>query len=102
MTTNDRPGLGEHAHLAAREAALLFWRAVLLRCPRCGKGPLFRRGYAMYERCPVCGWLYEREEGYWTGAMAVNLVVAELIVTAVVVPLSAYLALNHLSLWPLV
>jgi uncharacterized protein (DUF983 family) len=102
MTPEDRPGLGEHARLAAREAMLLFLRALLLRCPRCGNGRLFRRGYAMYERCPVCGWRYEREEGYWTGAMAVNLIVAELIVTAVAVPFSAYLAINHLSLLPLV
>lgn len=98
----DRPGLGEHAHLAAREAALLFLRALRLRCPRCGKGRLFRRGYTMEEHCAVCGWRFEREEGYWTGAMAVNLVVAELIVTALAVPFSAYLALTHQSLVPLV
>jgi uncharacterized protein (DUF983 family) len=101
MIDDDRPTLSEHAHLAAGEVALLLWRALLLRCPRCGKGPLFRRGYAMYERCPVCGWRYEREEGYWTGAMAVNLVISELIVTAVVVPVSAYLAITHQSLLPL-
>jgi len=41
----------------------------------------------MYERCSVCGWKFEREEGYWTGAMGINLVVTELLVTAgVVVP----------------
>lgn len=68
---------------------ILFVRGLLLRCPRCGKGKLFRRGFAMYEKCPVCGWHYEREEGYWTGAMAVNLVVSELIVAAVVIPLAA-------------
>ncbi len=102
MTPDDRPSLGEHARLGAQEAALLFLRALLLRCPRCGQGRLFRRGYVMYEQCLVCGWRYEREEGYWTGAMAVNLIVSELIVTAVVVPLSAYLALSHQSLLPLV
>jgi uncharacterized protein (DUF983 family) len=102
MTLEDRPGLGEHAQLALREALRLLPRALLLRCPRCGKGRLFRRGFTMEERCAVCGWRYEREEGYWTGAMAVNLVVAELIVTAIAVPFSAYLALTHQSLAPLV
>lgn len=68
---------------------ILFVRGLFLRCPHCGKGKLFRRGFAMYEKCPVCGWRYEREEGYWTGAMAVNLVVSELIVAAVVIPLAA-------------
>ena len=70
-------------------------RGLLLRCPYCGKGKLFRRGFKMYERCPVCGWRYEREEGYWTGAIAVNLVVTELLIALVVVPLAVWLALNH-------
>jgi uncharacterized protein (DUF983 family) len=69
-------------------ALTLFWRATLLRCPRCGKAPLFRSGYTTYRRCPVCQWRFEREEGYWTGAMAVNLVVAELLIAAVVIPLA--------------
>jgi uncharacterized protein (DUF983 family) len=68
---------------------LLVWRGLRQRCPRCGVGKLFKRGFTMYERCPHCGWLYEREEGYWTGAIAVNLIVTELIVAAFVVPLAA-------------
>jgi hypothetical protein len=47
----------------------------------------------MYERCPVCGWRYEREEGYWTGAIAINLVITELLIALVAVPLAIYLAL---------
>jgi uncharacterized protein (DUF983 family) len=43
-------------------------------CPRCRRGPIFRlplwRGpLATYERCPVCGLKYEREPGYFLGAM---------------------------------
>ncbi|MFL5592948.1 MAG: DUF983 domain-containing protein [Ktedonobacteraceae bacterium] len=68
-------------------------RGLLLRCPYCGKGKLFRKGFAMYERCPVCGWRFEREEGYWTGAVAVNLVVTELLIALVAVPLAVALAL---------
>ncbi len=70
-------------------------RALFLRCPNCGKGKLFRRGFTMYERCPVCGWSFEREEGYWTGAVAVNLVVTELLVTLLVVPLAVWLAITQ-------
>lgn len=66
---------------------LLLWRATTLRCPVCGKGKLYSGVFAMYERCPHCGWRFEREEGYWTGAMAVNLVVTELLIAAFVVPL---------------
>jgi uncharacterized protein (DUF983 family) len=44
------------------------------RCPRCRQGPIFRaplwRGFlAMHERCAVCGLKYEREPGYFLGAM---------------------------------
>ncbi|HYW43295.1 MAG TPA: DUF983 domain-containing protein [Bryobacteraceae bacterium] len=43
-------------------------------CPRCRTGPIFRaplwRGFlSMHERCPVCGLKYEREPGYFLGAM---------------------------------
>ena len=66
---------------------LLIWRGVRLRCPRCGQGKLYRRliTMKMYERCQHCDWRFEREEGYWTGAMALDLVVAELVAAAYVV-----------------
>ncbi|MFI5274381.1 MAG: DUF983 domain-containing protein [Ktedonobacterales bacterium] len=64
-------------------------RGLRQRCPRCGRGKLFKHGFTMYERCPSCGWVYEREEGYWTGAVAVNLVLTELIAAAIVIPLAA-------------
>jgi uncharacterized protein (DUF983 family) len=67
---------------------VMLWRGLRLRCPNCGRGHLFRRGYTMYERCPVCGWRFEREEGYWTGAIAVNLVVTEFCVTVAVVAMA--------------
>jgi uncharacterized protein (DUF983 family) len=50
-------------------------RAILhQRCPRCRQGPIFRvplwRGpLTIWERCPVCGLKYEREPGYFLGAM---------------------------------
>lgn len=69
---------------------LLLWRGVRLRCPRCGQGRLYRRLLTMTleEHCQHCGWRFEREEGYWTGAMAVDLVIAELLAAAYVVTLS--------------
>jgi uncharacterized protein (DUF983 family) len=47
-------------------------RAVRLRCPRCGRGQLYDGWLSMHERCAVCGLLYEREQGYFVGAMYVN------------------------------
>jgi len=36
------------------------WRR---RCPRCGEGPLFRRGIKTYERCSACDLLFQRDRG---------------------------------------
>ena len=41
----------------------------LMRCPRCRKGPVFSGFLRTRERCPVCGLVYERAPGYFTGAM---------------------------------
>jgi uncharacterized protein (DUF983 family) len=50
-------------------------------CPRCREGAIFRlpvwRGYlAMHERCPVCGLRFEREPGYFLGALYVSYAVS--------------------------
>ena len=46
-------------------------RAVARRCPRCGGRDLFPRYLTMVEDCPTCGHHFEREPGYWIGAMIV-------------------------------
>jgi uncharacterized protein (DUF983 family) len=55
--------------------ALMMWRGATRRCPRCGTGHLFRRWFSMVPVCPGCGIKFEREQGYWTGAIAVNTVI---------------------------
>ncbi|HEU5287326.1 MAG TPA: DUF983 domain-containing protein [Candidatus Limnocylindria bacterium] len=47
-----------------------------LRCPRCLEGRVWRGFLDMHERCAVCGLVYEREPGYFTGAMVVSYVIA--------------------------
>ncbi len=47
------------------------------RCPRCRTGTIFRysifRGFPkMHDRCPVCDLRFEREPGYFLGAMYVS------------------------------
>ena len=47
------------------------------RCPRCRVGSIFLysifRGFPrMHERCPVCDLRFEREPGYFLGAMYVS------------------------------
>jgi uncharacterized protein (DUF983 family) len=47
-------------------------RALRLRCPRCGRAPLFRGWFAMNTVCAVCDLRFERAQGYWVGAIYVN------------------------------
>jgi uncharacterized protein (DUF983 family) len=47
-------------------------RAMGLRCPRCGRSPLFTGLVRMVPRCPVCGLAFEREAGYFIGAIYIN------------------------------
>ncbi len=58
-------------------------RGARLRCPRCGGGGLFAGWFRMHAACPTCGLDFEREEGYWTGAVMVNLAVTEAIFVVV-------------------
>lgn len=43
----------------------------------------------MHEQCQLCHFHYEREVGYYSGAMALDLIFCELLVVAIVVPLAA-------------
>ena len=63
-----------------RRAARLFGRALLLQCPNCGGGPIFRSWFRMRPYCPACGLPLERgEEGYQVGSYMFNIVASELI-----------------------
>lgn len=52
-------------------------RGLRKRCPNCGLGKAFRGFFTMNASCDVCGYRFEREEGYWTGAMIVNIAACE-------------------------
>lgn len=81
---------------SATRLARVVGRAIRLRCPRCGLGPLFgarepggrradgERGaargtlrwlgewFAMQPACRVCGLRFERAQGYFVGAIYIN------------------------------
>ncbi|MFN8572261.1 MAG: DUF983 domain-containing protein [Gemmatimonadaceae bacterium] len=59
-------------------AARLIARALTLRCPACGGGPVLRHWLAMREQCGNCGLALERgERDYFIGSMMWNLVLSE-------------------------
>src|SRR5215470_11345385 len=63
--------MGEPAFGRARVRRIA-GRALGLRCPRCGRSPLYAGWFRMHERCAACGLRYEREQGYFVGAIYVN------------------------------
>ena len=46
-------------------------RAFARRCPWCGGRGVFASFFELKPACPACGYRFEREEGYWVGAMVV-------------------------------
>ena len=62
-------------------------RAVRLRCPRCGRSPLYRGWFAMHDQCAACGLRYEREQGYFVGAIYVNYAVTVIVAAGTVLVL---------------
>jgi uncharacterized protein (DUF983 family) len=53
------------------------WRGLRLRCPACGEGPLFQSLFKMNLECSHCGMVFMREQGYFIGAIYVNVIVTE-------------------------
>lgn len=58
-----------------------------LRCPRCLSGRVWRQFVTMNPACPVCGFVFDRESGYFAGAMVVSYALAVPILAAMVIAL---------------
>ncbi len=52
--------------------ATMLVRALQRRCSRCGGPDIFRTFGELKDHCPTCGFRFERESGYWVGAMIIN------------------------------
>ncbi|HUG08045.1 MAG TPA: DUF983 domain-containing protein [Acidimicrobiia bacterium] len=51
--------------------ARLMSRGMRRRCPRCGE-PAFVGWFRMKKHCSRCGLQFERDHGYWVGAVIIN------------------------------
>lgn len=68
---------------------LMLRRGLFRKCSRCGQGKLFRRWFTMTTDCPNCHLHFEREPGYWVGAVAINTAVVGAVFAIVLVVFSA-------------
>lgn len=82
-------GLQEIGHIVGRGARL--------RCPRCGEGALFTGFFSMHTRCPHCALVFEREPGYFVGAIYVNYGATSLLAIAGFLALDYFAALSLLA-----
>ena len=53
-------------------------RCLKLQCPGCGQSAIFNRPFQVRARCSVCNMNFEREDGYFVGAVIANLLATEL------------------------
>jgi uncharacterized protein (DUF983 family) len=53
----------------AQQSSSAFAAALRQRCPRCRRGSIFSSWLRMNSGCPQCGLRFEREPGYFLGAM---------------------------------
>lgn len=70
-----RVGRGTGASEAPSTARALL-RGLGKRCARCGQTKLFSRWFTLSTVCPRCGLQFEREQGGFLGAIALNYVAA--------------------------
>lgn len=61
-----------------RRTLRILTQGLLLICPACGHGRMFRSLFKMNVRCPVCGIIFERDMGEVTGGMAINVTVTSM------------------------
>jgi uncharacterized protein (DUF983 family) len=71
-----------HQHGMFGDALSWLWAMLRQRCPRCRVGRMFRGSFAMNDPCPSCGLIFQREEGYFLGAMYTSYVISCGLLTA--------------------
>ncbi len=89
-----------------------FWGCLisilLQRCPGCRRGKMFRGPFTMNDPCPVCGLLFQREEGSFLGSMYASYVLSSFIlgvtyfVAAALLPGWSSIAVALVALIPLI
>jgi uncharacterized protein (DUF983 family) len=69
--------MSESGRFARPDILKTLARGLRLRCPVCGESNLFRAPFQVRRDCPACGALFQREAGFFVGAIMVNVVVTE-------------------------
>lgn len=66
------------------------WRLIVQgKCPRCRQGDIFRTWMQIYDMCPSCELKFNRESGYFLGALYIEYGIAGVIIGVFAVVLHA-------------
>ena len=73
------------------KASVVLARALARHCPNCGGHGIWDSYFRLRPHCPQCGLLFERgESGYVVGSYMLNMIVAELVPTALAILVVAF------------
>jgi uncharacterized protein (DUF983 family) len=75
---------------------------VTQRCPVCMQGKMFAGRLTMHAACPVCGHRFEREQGFFQGAMYVSWVLGVTYLAALGVLAQRFLVPRFGIVWAVV
>lgn len=84
------PELGHHGGVAKSpdnrpSPYRMLMRGLVRSCPRCGSRGLFSKWLKMVDDCPGCGYHFEREEGFFLGALVMNVILTEIFMIGLLV-----------------
>lgn len=63
----------------------LLLRCLRLRCPVCGQSSVFERWFHVRHHCLSCRALFQREDGFFVGAIVINIITTEVLIIAIYV-----------------
>jgi len=52
----------------------------MLRCPACGQASIVKSPFRIKDRCSSCSVVFQREQGFFVGAILVNVITTELVI----------------------
>jgi uncharacterized protein (DUF983 family) len=58
-------------------------RCLQLLCPACGRSSIVKKPFQIKHRCDTCQVYFKREEGFFVGAILINVVSTELVILLV-------------------
>ena len=70
-------------------------RCLRLRCPVCGLSSIVQRPFKLKHHCPACDALFMREEGFFVGAILINVVTTEIFILIIYLILLVLLGINY-------